>query len=77
MKTARVIRLEGQQAIKLPPEFTVCVEALAIRKDGDAIILEPIKAADWPAGFFDDIHIEDPAFARPSQGEMPLPPSLG
>ncbi|HEX7379109.1 MAG TPA: hypothetical protein VF278_18445 [Pirellulales bacterium] len=77
MKTAQVIRLKGRQAIQLPPEFTVCVDAFAIRKDGDTIILEPIKAANWPAGFFEEIHIEDPAFARPHQGDMPLPPSIG
>lgn len=51
VRTVQVITFEGQQAIKLPPEFAICADSLAIRKEGDAIILEPIKSADWPAGF--------------------------
>lgn len=26
----------------------------------------------WPVGFFDEIRIDDPAFTRPAQGEVPL-----
>ncbi|HVA50542.1 MAG TPA: hypothetical protein VNH11_29625 [Pirellulales bacterium] len=77
MKTAQVVSFEGEQAIKLPPEFRVSGEALSIRKDGEAIILEPIKAMNWPEGFFQQIRIDDPAFARPPQGEMPPVPALG
>lgn len=32
--------------------------------------------AEWPAGFFDQIHINDPAFVRPEQGQTPPAPSL-
>lgn len=28
-------------------------------------------AARWPAGFFEEIRITDPAFVRPAQGETP------
>ena len=35
-------------------------------------VLEPIKSKTWPVGFFDAIHIADPAFVRPAQGELPL-----
>lgn len=76
MKTAQVISFDGQQAIKLPPEFAVSAGALSIRKDGEAIILEPIKGTQWPEGFFEDIRIDDPAFSRPSQGQMPAAPEL-
>lgn len=44
---------------------------MGICHDGDAIVLEPLKAKAWPAGFFDSIHITDPAFARPDQGQLP------
>ena len=77
MKTAQVISFDGEQAVKLPAEFRVSSDALSIRKDGDAIILEPLKALDWPEGFFDEIHIDDPAFARPPQGQMPPVLPLG
>ena len=30
----------------------------------------------WPAGFFDDIRIEDPAFNRPPQGNVTPSPEL-
>lgn len=26
---------------------------------------------DWPAGFFDEIRIDDPSFVRPAQGAVP------
>ena len=28
-------------------------------------------AGDWPEGFFDSIHVTDPAFERPDQGQLP------
>jgi virulence-associated protein VagC len=76
METAQVISLDGDQAIKLPPGFRVSGDAVAIRKEGDAIILEPIGPAIWPEGFFEQIRIDDPAFNRPPQGEMPPIPPL-
>lgn len=30
----------------------------------------------WPAGFLGEIHITDPAFERPPQGELPPAPNL-
>ena len=30
----------------------------------------------WPAGFFDDIRIDDPAFVRPPQGKAPAVAAL-
>jgi hypothetical protein len=39
-------------------------------------LLEPIKSSQWPPGFFDRIRIDDPAFARLAQGELPPAPSL-
>ena len=76
MKTAEVIDLEGTQAVKLPDEFRFGGPTVSVRRAGEAVILEPLKAAAWPAGFFDEIRIDDPAFARPAQGQMPPAPSL-
>lgn len=77
VKTAQIIDFEGEQAIKLPPEFRVSGDVLSIRKDGETIILEPIRPTDWPKGFFQEIHVDDPAFTRPPQGQMPPSPALG
>jgi hypothetical protein len=37
----------------------------------------PAKPLDaWPPGFFEAIQIDDPAFTRPEQGQMPPAPVL-
>ncbi|MFC1707316.1 antitoxin [Planctomycetota bacterium] len=59
------------QAVRIPKAYRFNAEEVSIRKEGEAVILEPIKAADWPRGFFRRIHIADDSFARPSQGTMP------
>lgn len=63
------------QAVKLPDEFRFCGPSVSIRRAGDAVILEPIKPTAWPAGFFEEIKIDDPAFQRPEQGQTPPAPS--
>lgn len=35
-----------------------------------------LPQANWPANFFDEIRIDDPAFERPPQGELPSAPKL-
>ncbi len=62
--------------IPLPEEFRFEGDEVSIRREGDAVILEPVKGETWPEGFFDAIHIEDPKFARPDQGSLPTAGSL-
>jgi antitoxin VapB len=76
MKTAQIVRTDATQAVKLPDEFHFEGDSVSIRREGEAVILEPIKPSSWPPGFFDRIRIDDPAFARPEQGEVPRAPSL-
>jgi antitoxin VapB len=76
MKMAQIIEFEGEQAVKLPREFRLTGEVVSIRRQGRAIILEPLQPANWPEGFFEEIRIDDPAFSRPPQGAMPAVPSL-
>ena len=40
------------------------------------LILEPLKPTAWPEHFFENIRIDDPAFARPDQGLTPPAPVL-
>lgn len=56
------------QLVILPDEFRFQSDKVAIRRQGEAVILEPIKDCQWPAGFFESIRIDDPAFRRPDQG---------
>jgi virulence-associated protein VagC len=77
VKTAEVIDLHGEQVVKLPDEFRFDGTSVTIRKAGDAVILEPIRPTAWPAGFFEEIKISDPAWERPEQGSTPPAPSVG
>jgi len=76
VKTAEVIELQGSQAVKLPDGFRFDGESVWISRQGDAVILQPMKNAPWPATFFEDIRIDDPAFCRPDQGQTPPAPLL-
>jgi antitoxin VapB len=76
MKTTEIVRADGSQLVRLPGEFQLEGDTVSIRRQGEAIVLEPIKPATWPPGFFDRIRIDDPAFARPSQGQVPPVPKL-
>ena len=77
MKFAEIVRVDGSQLVRLPEEFRLEGDTVSIRRQGEAIVLEPVKPATWPPGFFDRIRIDDPAFARPSQGPVPPAPQQG
>ncbi len=76
MKTVEIVETGNGQAVPLPEEFRFETPTVSIRRQGDAVILEPIKPADWPENFFDKIHIDDPTFERPVQGSTPPAPLL-
>ena len=69
MKTARIFQSGGSQAVRLPKEFRVHGETVSIRREGAAIILEPIRPPKWPARFWERVRITDAGFERPRQGE--------
>lgn len=50
MATAKVFMSGRSQAVRLPKEFRVNASELAIRKEGDAIVLTPING-DWERFF--------------------------
>jgi virulence-associated protein VagC len=62
------------QAVPLPEEFRFATPTVTLRREGEALIIEPLKPAHWPAGFFEAIRIDDPAFVRPPQGSPPPAP---
>ena len=77
MSTAEIVDIGDVQTVTLPSEFHIDAEMVSIRREGEAIILEPLKAAAWPEGFFAAIHIDDPMFSRSDQGQAPAVPPLG
>lgn len=76
MKTTEIVSIDGSQAVKLPAEFSFPDSTVAIRRQGESVILEPIKAATWPNDFFEDIRIEDDTLRRPPQGKVPPAPDI-
>lgn len=74
MKTVAIVETTYGQAVPLPEEFRFSTPTVSIRRQGEAVILEPIKPASWPEHFFEDIRIDDPAFVRPDQGLSPPAP---
>ena len=71
METATVIHEGECQTVRLPKGFHISTPTVGIRHEGETIVLEPMKSKTWPDGFFDSIHITDPAFFRPDQGQLP------
>ena len=41
------------QAVRLPKEFRFEGDEVSIRREGDAVILEPIAKRGWPPGFWE------------------------
>jgi virulence-associated protein VagC len=76
MTTTHVFQNGDSQVVKLPPGFEFADKEIAIRREGDAVILEPIKSISWPANFFSEIRIDDSMFKRPDPGEAPPAPRL-
>lgn len=48
---AKVFWSGRSQAVRLPKEFRFAADAVRIRRDGDAVILEPIAVEDEWASF--------------------------
>lgn len=70
METATVTLEGDRQTVRLPKGVHL-PPTVFVRQDGDAVVLEPAKSRTWPDGFFDSIHVTDPAFERPEQGQLP------
>jgi len=76
METAKVIDLSGVQVVELPASIHVETSEMTVRREGEALILTPLKPQSWPADFFEAIRIDDPAFVRPEQGPLPPAPAI-
>jgi virulence-associated protein VagC len=75
MQVAEIVRINGCQLVKLPEGFRLEGDTVSIRRQGESLVLQPIKPATWPLGFFDRIRTDDPVFARPDQGRVPPAPN--
>jgi virulence-associated protein VagC len=65
--TARLFRNGRSQAVRLPKEFRFEGEEVAIRREGESVILEPLRRRSWPRGYWR-------SWGRASQGLEPIEP---
>mgnify|MGYP001575274276 CR=1 FL=1 len=52
MTTAKIFRNGRSQAVRLPKEFRFKGTEVSIRREGDAVVLEPIRKSGWPKGYW-------------------------
>lgn len=50
--TAKLFRNRRSQAVRLPKDFRFEGEEISIRREGDSVILEPLKIRRWPRGYW-------------------------
>jgi antitoxin VapB len=41
------------QAVRLPKEFRFEGSEVSVRREGDAVVLEPIRRRQWPRGYWE------------------------
>jgi antitoxin VapB len=49
---AKVFQNGRSQAVRLPKEFRFEGDEVSIRREGDAVILEPLERDAWPRGYW-------------------------
>ena len=67
---AKIFTSGNSQAVRLPKSFRFDTDAVEIRKEGEEVILTPLKVSKWPKGFFKSITISKD-YTRIPQGKIP------
>ncbi len=60
----KVFKSGNSLAIRLPKELELPCGSVSIIREGNKLVIEPLTASGWPAGFFDSIRIEREDFGR-------------
>ena len=74
-KRAKVFWTGRSQAVRLPKELRFKGNSVLVRREGDAVILEP--ADDWPEGYVESFSGIPGSFQRPPQGSTDRREKLG
>lgn len=73
-KRAKLFWNGRSQAVRLPKEYRFEGDEVAIRREGDRVILEPVRAAGgWPPGYWERLRSMSRYF-RDFEVPEPLPP---
>ena len=65
---AKVFWTGRSQAVRLPKEFRFSGDEVTVRREGNAIVLEPVD--EWPEGWVESFTSLGVKFERPPQGEQ-------
>ncbi len=68
--TASLFVNGGSQAVRLPRAYRFEGSAVKIRREGRAVILEPLEKKDWPEGYWERIEALGPL---PPDFDVPAP----
>lgn len=66
--TARVFTTGRSQAVRLPKEYRFDTDTVLVHREGNAVILEPIR--EWPEGYVESFAGVPDDFERPAQGDV-------
>ena len=72
MPNAKVFRTGNSQVVQLPKGFgfTPGTEEVAIRREGECLILEPLPRRSWPAEFWCAFEGMPDGFEQPPQARQ-------
>jgi virulence-associated protein VagC len=51
-RRAKLFQNGRSQAVRLPKAFRFPGSEVSIRREGDAVVLEPMRKRDWPKGYW-------------------------
>lgn len=68
-KKASLFWTGRSQAVRLPKEFRFEGDSVLVRREGNAVILEPDRG--WPEGWVESFSGFPQDFERPPQGKQP------
>jgi antitoxin VapB len=74
-RKAKVFWTGRSQAVRLPKEFRFQTDTVLVRRQGRAVVVEPVH--EWPEGYVESFAGVPEDFARPSQGQVERRTSLG
>ena len=52
MATAKLFQNGRSQAVRLPKEYRFEGDEVSIRREGEGVVLEPVKRRSWPRGYW-------------------------
>ena len=67
-RRAKVFWTGRSQAVRLPKEFRFSTDEVLVRREGDAVVLEP--ADEWPDDWVRSFTGAPEDFGRPPQGDV-------